>query len=279
MAYTNATSIFQSNGSTPEELTEAYNALVDQIQKEALSVQVKNADISGDPKSGSVKVRRLETSLVKTYGTARTAAEGDKIKNNGVTVNLDQKKEIVEEVNTLDVQQFGLPDLLNRRKENFAMSVARHLDAAFFTEAESAGTDTDVSDADSIVDKVEMLIQALETVSNDNVDGVDRELMHLFLTPEYYGALENYIDTLPNAAGVKIDTFHKVKVHSNVRQTEDAIIMAVGAIAQPVAMVDFKSGEIPLSNETSMELYFNYGTQAVAADLIMYADLTAEVSA
>lgn len=278
MAKTSAYSIFQADGSTAESLTESYANIIDQVQKSAISVALKNTEVSGDPQSGSVEVRRLETSLVRSYGTARTAGEGDKINNNGVTVNLDQRKEIVYEVNNFDVQQFGIPGLVDKRRNSFALSMASHLDSAFFTEAEASGTSVDLSGYDTTVEKVEALIQAVETVSNDNVDGVDRSMIALTLTPEAYGLLETYVDTLPNpvAGGVDIKSFHGVRVYSNHRQTEDAICMVVGAVAQPVAIVDFKTGEIPLSNETAMTLFFNYGTDAVMPDLIMYGTIVDE---
>lgn len=275
MAYTDAYNIFQSDGSTEEALIETYGRFIDQVQKQALSVQLKNTNLSGDPQAGSVKVRRLMSASVENYGTARTAGEGDAVNNNGVTINLDNRKEIVEEINRFDYQQFGIADLFEARRENFALSMISHLDTAFFTEAEAEGTDTTVT-GDNIVEEVEDLIQELETTSNDNVDGVPREMMDLVLTPATYGELENYIDTLPNPVngGVDAKLFHRVRVHSNTRQTQEAILMVRGAVAQPVAMESIQMGKIPLSNDEALEMYFNYGTQAVASDLILYADLT-----
>jgi hypothetical protein len=220
----------------------------------------------------------LESSLVKTYGTARAAGNGDAINNNGVTVNLDQKKEIVQEVNTFDVQQFGVPAMIDKRRGAFALSMAAHLDRAFFTEAEGAGTSATLTGT-TLVENLEQLIQEVETTVNDNVDGVDRGSIVVFVLPEVYGALENYIDTLPNANGIATPSFHGVRIFSNHRQTEEAIAMMVGAVAQPVAVVDFKTAEIPLSNETAMQLFFNYGVEAVMPDLIQYATLVVEVSA
>lgn len=278
---TDALSIFQANGSDEEKLAESYAAVVDQIQKAALSVLLKNVDLSGDPQTGSVEVRRLMSSTVNSYGTARGAGAGDSVKNNGVTVNLDQRKEIVEEINRFDLVQFGLPGVIDRRRTNFAMAMARHLDSIFFSTAESAGSSVDVSDAETVAAKIEALIQDLETTENDNVDGVDRELMALSLTPATYGALENYIDTLPNpnAGGVATELFHRVRVYSNTRQTEDAIVQVVGSIAQPVAIVDFAVADIPLSAEQALTLFFNYGTEAVMPDLIRYATVSVGESA
>lgn len=279
MAQTDAYNIFQSDGSTEDKLIETYGRFTDQIQSQALSMQLKNTNLSGDPQSGSVVVRRLETSTVKDYGTARTAGEGDAINNNGVTINLSTRKEIVEEVNIFDYEQYGIAGLFEDRRENMALSMIRHLDTAFFTEAEAEGTSTSVT-GDNIAEEVEDLIQSLETTSNDNVDGVPRELMDLCLTPAAYGELENYLDTLPNPVngGVDIRLFHRVRVHSNTRQTQEAILMVNGAIAQPVAIKNIISERIGLSNDQGLMMFFNYGTQAVASDLILYADLS-DVSA
>lgn len=276
MAQTNASSIMQADGATPELLTESYANLIDQVQKSAIYTQLKNTEISGDPQSGSVVARRLESSLVKTYGTARSAHAGDKINNNGVTVNLDQKKEIVQEVNQFDVAQFGIPGMVDKRRDSFALSMSAHLDRAFFTEAESAGASVDVSAETTIVAKLEKLIQSVETVSNDNVDGVDRSMIAVTVTPQVYGLLENYIDTLPNVNGVAVPSFHGVQIFSNHRQTQDAICMMKGAVALPVAIVGFEAGKIPLSNEIGMTIFFNYGVQGVMADLIKYADMVDE---
>lgn len=274
MAKTDTLSIYLSNGSTNDKLTEVYAEVVDQIQKEAISSQIKNTVLSGDPESGSVEVRRLMTSASQAYGTARGVGEGDKIKNNGVTVNLSSDKEIVEEVATKDVLFYGIDGILESRKRNHQLAMIRELDTAFFTEAEAKGTEVTVT-GDSLVDHIEELIQAVETVSNDNVDGVPRDMLVLTLTPAIYGKLRNYIDTLPNPVdgGVDIKTFHDVRVFSNTRQTKDAICMAVGAIAQPVVAKPYEVERIPLSNDVAIELYYSYGTQAVMPDLIAYADV------
>jgi len=278
MAKTDTLSIYLANGSTKDKLTEAYAEVVDMIQKGAISQQIKNTALSGDPESGSVEVRRLMTSASQAYGTARTARAGDAVKNNGVTVNLSSDKEIVEEVAQKDLLLYGVDGILDSRKLNHQKAMIRELDSAFFTEAESAGTEVTVT-TDTLVEQLEELIQAVETTENDNVDGVDRDMLVLTLTPAIYGALRNYIDTLPNPVdgGVDVKMFHDVRVFSNTRQTEDAICMAVGAIAQPVVAKPYEVERIPLSNDYAVELYYSYGTKAVMPDLIAYADVGDDV--
>jgi hypothetical protein len=273
MAKQDALSIYLSDGTTEDKLIESYAETIDMVQKRAISAQIKNVNLSGDPESGSVEVRRLETAASQAYGTARTAGAGDKVKNNGVTINLDQDKEIVEEVEWKDIQMYGVDGILAKRRRNHQMAMVRELDTAFFTEAVSAGTEVTVTGS-TIVAKVEDLILELETVSNDNVDGIDRDMIVLTVKPEVYADLRTYIDTLPNPVdgGVDVETFHGVRIFSNNRQSQEAIAMVEGAIAQPVTAKPYEAERIPLSNAVAIELFYSYGTQAVMSDLIMYAD-------
>lgn len=276
MAKQDALSILLSNGVTADKLIESYSELVDMIQKGAISSQIKNTNLSGDPESGSVEVRRLMTAASQAYGTARAATAGDAVKNNGVTINLDQDKEIVEEVEWKDIQFYGVDGILAKRSRNHQLAMIRELDTAFFTEAVSAGTEETITST-TIEDQIEELIQSVETVSNDNVDGVDRDMLVVTVSPAVYGQLRNYIDSLPNPVdgGVDVKKFHDVRIFSNTRQTVDAICMAVGAIAQPVVAQPYEVDRIPLSNALAIELFYHYGTQAVMADLIKYATLSA----
>lgn len=282
MAKTEALSIFKADGVNEDELAESYTSITDQIQKAAISVALKSQDsqLSGDPKSGSVVVRRLETANVRDYGTARNAGEGDKIQNNGVTVNVDTPKEIVEEVEQFDLDQFGLAGMVARRATSFALSFAAFLDRKFFELAETSLNEVDVSAGDDTYDQVEILIQEAENTVNSNVDGVDRAYLRLTLNTPTYGKLKKHMQTMPNPTeqGGTIEMFNGVRVFSNTRQTKSAICMAVGAIAQPVAIIDFKEGEIPLSASRALQMFFKYGVKMIMPDLVFWADVD-EVSA
>lgn len=272
MARTDAQSIKESNDSA-SKLAEKYALLTDDIQKEALSIKLKAQDYTGDPLAGSVEFNRLETSVSRTYGTARTAGAGDSMKKTTYTVNLDQHKEIVEEYNKKDVARIGLPDLVGRKKNKHKLSMISTVDNAFFALAESAGTETDVSAETTVSKKVSALIRAVETTKNDFVDGVPRELIVLTLTPEWYDELEDYIHTLPNPNGQNIKTFKNVEIHSNFRQTKDAICMVKESIAQPVAVDPYDDSVIPLSRDIGVGLFYDYGTTAIMPDLIRWATL------
>ncbi len=274
MSKQDALNVFLTDGTTEDKLMEGYAELVDMIQKTALSFQLRNTNISGDPQTGSIVCRRLETSESKAYGTARAAHEGDLIKNNGVTINVDTNKEIVEEVEFKDIELYGIDGLVSKRQANHQKRWTRDLDNAFFAEAVSEGNEHTFVESD-IEDKMEEIIQRIETRQNDNVDGVERDMIVLTVKPRVYGLLRNYVDTLPNplGGGVNPATFHDVRVFSNHRQTKDVICMAEGSIGQLVKSSPYRLDNVQLSDALAISLFYYYGTKAVMPDLIEYADL------
>lgn len=277
MNYTDAVSILTN--ADKDKLVDIKGGVIESIQKGAISEKIKNKNYSGDIKAGSVTISRFINALSKDYGTARTAGKGLVLNNKGKTVvNLDQHKEIIEEATLGDLEKFGVDGLLEMRKGNHANQVIVTLDKAFFTEAEAKATEVTLTGA-NIEDKVEELIQSLETTTNEYVDGVDREMMTLTLTPKVYGMLRNHIDKVSNAnvdSGAKeIALFHGVKVESNHRQTAEVIIMVDGAVAQPVNVWDYAAEKIGLSNDYAISLFYDFGTKAVAPDLIKKAKVSA----
>lgn len=280
MSATDALHIYQANGTDEAPLREAISEVEGSVIAKIVSGNFKNTNVSGNPEAGSVKVSRFLTPTVKTYGTARTAGKGDYLKDNYVTVNLDQRKEIVEEINRFDAQQYGIYDLLTKRREQYARAMAAHLDKAFFAEAVSAGTEVTPT-SQTIADQLEEVIQSVESVSNSNVDGIDRDQIAVAVSPYVWGQLKNHIDTLanPSDGGVKIELFHGVEIYECTRLAgADVIAMAKGAIAEPAAVDEARLTEIPLSADYALGLYFNYGVKALMPDLIKYATL-GEVSA
>ena len=260
-------------GVNKDKLKEVLGEIIQNIQKKAISEGIKNKKYSGDIKAGSIKVARFTNVETKDYGTARTASKGTQFNNKGqVTINLDKHKEMVEEFNQNDINTIGYDAIVDSKKAGQANTLIRELDRAFFAEAETVGTDVVVTSATELVEKVEMLIQALETTKNEYVDGVDREDMTLTLSPTAYGKLRNYIDKVANAnvnsAKEEIEMFHGVTVKSNIRQTAEAIVMVNGAIAQPVNVYKYDIEKIPLSNDYAISLFYDFGTKAVTPDLI-----------
>lgn len=272
MARQDALSIY-INDNDKDQLAEIYGQVIEAVQKGAISEQIKNKNYSGDPTSGSVEISRFANATINDRGTARTAGAGDKLKNNGkVTINVDTDKEIVEEVTKKDLKLHGVSGIAEMRKGNHVKRMIAYLDEQFFSVAEAEGTGVDLSSANSIVEKLEKLIQSVETTKNDWVDGVDRDMLVVTVTPAVYGELLNYIDTVPNSlTGLTDEYFHKVRIFSNHRQTKDMICMIDGAVGQLVMTDQYDLEKIPLSNDFGLELFFSKGTKAVMPDLIKYA--------
>lgn len=274
MARTDALSIYtNAAGSTADKLAESYGKVIESIQKGALSEQLKNKDYSGDPTTGSVEINRFKNAASANYGTARTAGNGTTLKNTGkVTINLNVDKEIVEEIEEKDVRTFGVADIIARRRGNHGKRAIADLDSAYFTALETAATTVTLpTGVTAIEDVAETMIQAVETVSNDWVDGVDRDMIALTLSPAAYGKLRNHIDTVmvENDYGKEeIEIFHGVRVYSNTRQTAAIIAQIFGAAGQPAMFNEYQDEKVPLSNAHAVELFYSYGTGVVTPDLV-----------
>lgn len=274
MARQNALSIYIDDN-TADKLAETYGQVIEAVQKGAVSEQIKNKNYSGDPSTGSVEIDRFKNASINDLGTARTGGAGDKLKNTGkVTINVDTDKEIVEEIAKKDIKLYGIDGMAEKRKDNHIKRMIAYLDTQFFAEAVTSGTSVTLAGT-TIAEKLEDMIQKVETTTNDWVDGVDRDMLVLTVKPSVYGALLNYIDSVPNSlTGLKDDYFHGVRIYSNHRQSKDVICMIDGAIGQLVTTDEYNAEKIPLSNDIALELFFSKGTKAVMPDLIKYANLT-----
>lgn len=274
MARIDALSILnESDGK--EKLAEAYGKVIENVEQTTISARLKNTDLSGDPTTGTVEAKRFENTESQAYGTARTGNKGQNIKAKPVVVAIDTDKELINEVEEKDVSLYGVDGLIARKSAMDQRSMVRELERAFFTEAKSAGTGASLS-ATAINEKVEELIQTIETTKNDYVDGVPRDMIHVIMTPATYGQLRNFLDTTNNAnvntgAG-EMGTFHGVSIYSSVYlpASTDMIAMVEGSIAQPVLNWLDDAGKFPASNAYHFGMFYSYGTEAVMPDLIQY---------
>ena len=286
MARTNAISLMASGAKTT--LAEIYGKVIENVQKGTLSTELKSQLYTGNPAAGSVEFRRFVNASPKAYGTARTAASGDKLVAPPTTVNLDQHKEIVEECAKFDLDTFGVGNIMARRADNHVMAMAAQLDRAFFETAATAGSAYTPAASEKIQATVENMIQKLETLKNDYTDGVDRSLMALVLTPEKYGELRTFLDTQANpnvdTAGEEFGMYHGVRVYSCTRlpvttapaadsktttTTTHGLLMVRGAVAEPVVTTPYGAPEkIPMSNDFAVSLFYDYGVAALTPDLI-----------
>lgn len=293
MARTKAISLIQS-GSTKVDLAEVSGLVIENIQKDTLANGLKSQSYTGNPTSGSVEYKRFKNSASQPYGTARTAGKGDAITVPPTTVNLNTHKEIVEEAAKFDLDTFGVGNIMARRADNHADTVASELDVAFFAQAKAEGTAYTPASGATIDEKLEGIIQTLEGVKNDYVRGVPRSMIRLVLDPVTYGQARSFLDkTVHNAnvdtAAEEFAVFHGVRVYSSINlpivtnasdntktDTTRVICMIEGAVAQPVVIYPYREPEkIPLSNDYGVSLFFDYGTKALTPDLIFHITETA----
>ena len=75
MARQDALSIYTDDSQTKDKLAETYGEVIENVQKGAISEQIKNKNYSGDPTTGSVEIDRFKNAEIKDKGTARTAAK------------------------------------------------------------------------------------------------------------------------------------------------------------------------------------------------------------
>lgn len=289
MARTKAISLIQS-GTTKVDLAELSGLVIQNIQKETLSSGLKSQSYTGNPATGSVEYKRFKNSASQAYGTARNAGKGTALTVPPTTVNLNTHREIVEEAAKFDLDTFGVGNIMARRADNHVDTVAAELDSAFFSQAVSEGTAFTTTET-NIEAQVEALIQTLETVKNDYVRGVPRNLIRLVLDPVFYGKIRTYLDK--NTGNANVDTaaedfaiFHGVRVYSTVNlpvttetvettktktTTYHMIAMIEGALAQPAVIYPYADPEkIPLSNDYGVSMFFDYGTKALTPDLIFH---------
>ena len=271
------------DGSSPvakDYLAELSGVVIENIQKATLSYKLKNTDLSGDPVAGTVECRRFANASPAAYGSARTAGKGAAVKAKPVTVAIDQDKEIVEELENKDVRLYSVDDVLSRRANNHVITVATALDRAFFTEANTNATAVNVYGITDVADILEKVIQECENTHNSFVDGIPRDMMHLVLNTEYYGKVRNDLDKKQRSnvdtAAESFYTWHGVETDSCTRLPSGCaiLLMVKGAVAQPVMMRQYTAEKVPLSDAVAVELFYNYGTKAVAPDLIFKADFT-----
>ena len=255
-------------------LSELYGKVIENVQKALISSGMKNTDLSGDPVSGTVEAKRFANATSRDYGTARSNGKGDAVKASPVTVAIDQDKEIVEELEEKDIKLYGVDGVLDRRANNHVLRMAAELDTAFFKAAADAATQATLT-ATAVDERLEAAIQALENTKNAFVDGVPRSLMNLVCSTSVYGSIRNALDKMARS---NIDTateeffaWHGVRTYScvNLPAGCDFLVMADGAVAQPVTADQYKAEKIPLSNAYGVELFYHYGTKVVTPDLII----------
>lgn len=261
-----------------DKLAEEYGKVVENLQHITLASRLKNTDLSGDPTSGTVEAKRFANIVGQSYGTARTAGKGAYVKASPVVISLNDNTEYLEEVEEKDLRTYGVAGLIERRTRNHQDALAVELDTKFFAEAVAEGTSFTPTGSPSIEDEIEEAIQTIETTKNNFVNGVPRNMIEVVMSPAYYGKLRNKINAISNSNNLGVvpnyeeGTFNNVSVYSNVflPQGINYVVMAKGAVAQPVMTSVYAPAKVDLSDATAFGLFAYKGTKAVTPDLIIY---------
>lgn len=276
MAENSLSILLQTNSSAKDTLAEEWGKVIENLQKETIASQLKNQDLSGDPSAGVLNAKRFANAVAKAYGTARAGHAAEKVKALPVAIPIDDDREWLEEVEEKDLALYGVEGLISKRTANQGKSLEIYHERKFLNVAVLAGAVHTISSL-NIEDKVEELIQKVEVVKNDFVDGVSRDMIALVVRPAIYGLIRNKLDGIQNAnissAIGEFGVFHGVLVFSSVflPATVDYLVMAKGAVAQPIKLSILNPSPIQLSEATAFGAFTYSGTKAVMPDLIFFA--------
>ena len=148
--------------------------------------------------------------------------------------------------------------------------------AGTITTINNGGTEVTQTGA-TVKERLSALVLKLHTTKNDFVDGVEKEDIHVVLSPEAYEEMRDYIDTKANA-NVQTDIeefgkFHGVWVYSNNHQPEgvEMIAMCFASIAEPVRPSEYRANKLDMSDAYSIGMPYYYGCEPVMPDLIYYS--------
>lgn len=262
-------------------LKEAYDGVIENVQKTAISAQIKNTELSGNPEAGTVEAKRFANSASQDYGTARAGSKGNKVKGMTVTIPIDTDREFVEEIEQKDISLLGVDGLVARRSANHAQRMTAELDTKFFLIGKNEGTQfKPKAGVTAIKDVIEAAAVEFETMKTDYIDGIDRTTLSVTLDPASYSEIRNDLDKIVNTnvdtTDAEFYTYHGIRVFSSNRLPAGVKmeIMVNGSIAQPVMSKPYSAERIPLSEAIAMELFFYYGTKAVTPETIFWYDGT-----
>jgi hypothetical protein len=263
------------NDQVMDNLAETLDGVIENIQTSAVSEALKNKEGSGDPTSGSVEYKRFANAELVDKGAARTAHGGVKVKAKPVIVNINDDKEIIEELQLKDLKLYGVDGMAEKRKGNFTKRVIAYLDRKFFATTVTAGKQFErgtLTDPKEILDA--MIVEAKSTVS-DFIDGIDAEDLAIVLSPAWRKAVKNDLDELPNgtvASNGAIGMYDSIIVHETHRLPErvNAIVTLKGAVAQPYYLSEYGAEKVPFDDAIALETFLYNGAGALSDEAILY---------
>lgn len=258
-----------------DNLAETLDGVIENIQTGAVSEALKNKEGSGDPVSGLVEYKRFANAELVDKGAARTALAGVKVKAKPVIVNINDDKEIIEELQLKDLKLYGVDGMAEKRKGNFTKRVIAYLDRKFFATTVTAGTKFERGTLTAEKDILDaMIVRAKSTVS-DFIDGIDAEDLAIVLSPAWRKAVKNDLDELPNgtvASNGAIGMYDSIVVHETHRLPEgvNAIVTLKGAVAQPYYLSEYGAEKVPFDDAIALETFLYNGSKALVEEAILY---------
>lgn len=260
---------------TKDQLNQILAGVVENIQVTAVSEAIKNKNGSGDPEAGTIQYKRFKNAALKAKGTARAAGKGSPLEDTNILINLNDDKEIVEELQKKDVKLLGIPALAEKRKANFAKRVAAYLDTKFFATARSAGT-AYAGESTAVKDIIDDMIVTAKTTSSDYIDGIDAEDLCIVLDAAYRKEMKNSLDALPNGTAPsngRIGMYDSIEVFESNRlpQGVHAFVMLNGAVAEPWYVSEYDAEKIPMDDAIALENFLYSGAGALNPEAIYYA--------
>lgn len=264
-----------TNQSTMDNLAEVLDGVIENIQTSAVSEALKNREGSGDPTSGSVEYKRFANATLEDKGTARAAGAGSKVKAKPVIVNIDDDKEIIEELQLKDVKLYGIDGMAEKRKGNFTKRVIAYLDRKFFATAVNAGTKFERGTLTAEKDILDAMIVQAKSTQSDFIDGIDAEDLAIVLSPAWRKTVKNELDELPNGttpSNGAIGMYDSIIVHETHRLPEgvNAIVMLKGAVAQPYYLSEYAAEKVPFDDAIALETFLYNGSKALVDEAIIY---------
>lgn len=277
MARQDTLSVKLENGITAAELAEGYGPVIENVYANAVSSLAKAVGI-GEPVNGSQEFKRFSNAVSAAYGTARAAGAGVDLKSKPVVVNIDDDREIIEEVEMKDIKLFGIPSLLTSRSRALSEAWKRYLDTKFFAEAYAVGHR--ITTGSTEIEKLDDCAVYLQELQNDYIDGVPADMIVHFVTPTKHKAIRQELDDLPSQdnfySRFAVGALHGIPVVISNHlpkvsgQAVSSITMMVGAIALPVTVDAYGAERIPLSNAMALELFWSCGVEALVPEAITY---------
>ncbi len=258
-----------------DNLAETLDGVIENYQAECVSEALKAKNGSGDPTTGSVEYKRFANATIKDKGTARSNGKGDKVQAKPIFINIDDDKEIIEELQEKDIKLYGIDGMAQKRSGNAKNVIKTYFDRKFFKTARDAGTQIARESNDTAKIIVDRLIDTAKTTKNDFIDGLSEDEIALVVNSKYHRELKDYMDDLPNGTNPTNGLFgmyQSVETYESNRMPSDvpAMVMLKEAVALPNYLSEYDAEKIQFDDAIALELFAYSGSGALVPEVILY---------